>query len=172
MLKHAAIFHFFIEETESMARMPMYRSQTGVLPLVGEGLSAKVVLITSRRRKKWILPKGLVEPNMTPQESALKEALEEAGVTGTIICDEPVGSYSLFKSSRSWTVNIYRMSVRTVLNSWPEKDSRLRCIVGLHEAMQMLSNPSLREIVCRGFSCSPTRYACKQRSTLDQHTNI
>ena len=40
--------------------------------------SVEVLLITSRKRKRWVIPKGIVEPKLSPLESALKEAYEEA----------------------------------------------------------------------------------------------
>ena len=39
----------------------------------------EVLLITSVKRKRWIIPKGYVEFNLSPFESAKKEAFEEAG---------------------------------------------------------------------------------------------
>jgi 8-oxo-dGTP pyrophosphatase MutT (NUDIX family) len=44
----------------------------------------EVMLITSSTRKRWIIPKGMIEPDMTPQDSAAKEAWEEAGIIGQV----------------------------------------------------------------------------------------
>ena len=44
----------------------------------------KVVLISSRSKPEWILPKGGWETDETAEEAARREAREEAGVDGTI----------------------------------------------------------------------------------------
>ena len=41
----------------------------------------EVLLITSRHSKRWILPKGWLQPDLTAAENAAREAFEEAGVT-------------------------------------------------------------------------------------------
>ena len=56
--------------------------QSAVIPYRKENDRIEIILITSRSSKHWIFPKGIIEPNMTPESSAAKEALEEAGVIG------------------------------------------------------------------------------------------
>ncbi len=137
----------------AMAKKPAwYYRQTGVLPLLDSGHGTKIVLITSKRQKQWILPKGVIEPNMSPDGSALKEALEEAGITGSIDDHQPVGFYKFYKWQGECTVRIYRMTVHEVLDNWPEKQHRQRAIVGPHEALTLISNPALRDIVRRQFA--------------------
>jgi 8-oxo-dGTP pyrophosphatase MutT (NUDIX family) len=43
----------------------------------------EILLITSIRKKRWIIPKGFIEFNLSAFESAKKEAFEEAGILGT-----------------------------------------------------------------------------------------
>jgi len=49
-------------------------------------------MVTSRSGRRWVFPKGLIDPGHTPAEAALIEAWEEAGVVGTLDPD-PVGNY-------------------------------------------------------------------------------
>lgn len=65
--------------------------QSAALPdrATSEG-SLEVLLVTSRKRRRWILPKGKVAAGMLPHRSAAREAMEEAGVVGTPN-DAPVG---------------------------------------------------------------------------------
>ena len=42
----------------------------------------QVLLVTTRRTGRWILPKGWPIDGLTPQKSAAREAWEEAGVIG------------------------------------------------------------------------------------------
>ncbi len=135
-----------------MSKTRSFHKQTGVLPIVKCGPKAAIVLITSRRQKKWILPKGFIERDMTPQQSALKEAQEEAGLIGTIESDEPIGSYVSSKYRKICVVQIYRMVVREILDIWPEKEIRARCVVGINDALKMLSIPSLCDIIRREFN--------------------
>jgi 8-oxo-dGTP pyrophosphatase MutT (NUDIX family) len=69
-------------------------SAGGVLVRRGEG--GPEVLLASRRTRRgdlvWGLPKGLVEPDETPQEAAVREVREETGWAGTI--REPLGDVS------------------------------------------------------------------------------
>ena len=82
----------FLSNWSLKVETPGELRQAGALPYaIVEGRMA-FLLITSRRSGKWIFPKGIIEPNMTPWESAALEAVEEAGVTGDI-SSEPIGSY-------------------------------------------------------------------------------
>jgi 8-oxo-dGTP pyrophosphatase MutT (NUDIX family) len=136
-----------------MAKKPQwYYRQAGVLPIVARGADAKIVLITSRRRKQWIVPKGIIERRMTAHASALKEAFEEAGVTGEITSPEPIGSYMMYKWQGECTVRIYRMHVHEILDDWPEKTSRRRLVVHPEEALDMVANPALRDIIRTQFA--------------------
>src|SRR6056297_3611786 len=56
----------------------------------------EVLLITSRRSKRWIVPKGWPIDGMTPAQSAGLEAWEEAGVIGKPI-DLCLGLFSYRK---------------------------------------------------------------------------
>ena len=70
------------------------RSQFGALCYRFKNDQIEFLLITSRDTKRWILPKGWPENNMTPGQSAANEAFEEAGVKGK--SDErPIGVYCL-----------------------------------------------------------------------------
>ena len=44
------------------------------------------VLVIRNRFGEWTLPKGKIEPSETPREAALREVLEETGVSAKIIC--------------------------------------------------------------------------------------
>ena len=58
-------------------------TQSAILPYQKKNGKLEILLITSIRKKKWIIPKGFIEFNLSPFESAKKEAFEEAGVIGT-----------------------------------------------------------------------------------------
>lgn len=50
----------------------------------------KVILIYHRKLRKWLPPGGHVEPNETPSEAAIREALEETGFHIDLLMDEHI----------------------------------------------------------------------------------
>jgi 8-oxo-dGTP pyrophosphatase MutT (NUDIX family) len=108
----------------------------------------EVLLITSRNTKRWILPKGWPEPDLTLAENAAREAFEEAGVTGKITTS-PVGHYHYLKEKRDGggipvSVDVFALGVAKQLDDWPEKGQRALAWVPLNEAILKVSEPGLR----------------------------
>jgi 8-oxo-dGTP pyrophosphatase MutT (NUDIX family) len=130
-----------------MAKRPasQYR-QSAALPFRERDGRLEVLLITSVKRQRWIVPKGIVEPTMTPHDSAAKEALEEAGVRGRI-GTKSMGEYTVEKWGGVCRVQVYPLAVETELESWPEEELRKRRWVSLKKAMQIVEPPQLREIM-------------------------
>lgn len=127
-----------------MSKKDRVYQQSSVVPWLKEDDEVSVVLITSQSGN-WIVPKGLVEPEMTPIESAAKEALEEAGVLGNA---EPVllSTYDYNKWGGVCHVKVFPLAVSTLLEDWDEKDWRERQIVPLSEAAQMVK-PVLQPVL-------------------------
>ena len=85
----------------------------------------EVLLITSLNSKRWILPKGWPEADLTRCENAAREAFEEAGVTGKIAV-QPVGHYHYLKEKREGggipvSVDVFALCVTRQVDDWPEK---------------------------------------------------
>ena len=97
--------------------------QSGVIPYRIEDGVMQVLLITSRSGRRWVIPKGVVEPDLTPTTSAAMEALEEAGIEGPI---QPVsiGTYQRQKWGGTCSVEVFVMKVETVF----EEDGLRRLI--------------------------------------------
>ena len=93
-------------------------------------------LITSLKGR-WSFPKGIIDPGETPHESALKEAHEEAGLSGEIE-GEPLGSFHDFKWNRVLNVTGYLMRVTAAAETWQEAAQRQREWVSSHEALERL----------------------------------
>ena len=104
------------------------------------------MLITSRKKKKWIIPKGIVEPYMTPQLSAAQEAFEEAGLFGRV-WEEPVGSYQTEKWEGVCTVTVYPMSVEKVYDEWMEDDFRKRKWFSPEKALEACEDKDIRIMI-------------------------
>ena len=121
-------------------------NQSGVIPYRKKEGSLEVLLITSIKKKKWIVPKGYVEFNLTPFESAKKEAYEEAGVMGSNETIE-LGSYSVEKSVGKQYIKIFSMEVIKVLDDYPEKNLRKRKWYSLKEAAEAVSFPEVSNMI-------------------------
>jgi 8-oxo-dGTP pyrophosphatase MutT (NUDIX family) len=121
-------------------------NQSGVIPYRKKEGSLEVLLITSIKKKKWIVPKGYVEFNLTPFESAKKEAYEEAGVIGSNETVE-LGAYSVNKSIGRQYIKIFSMEVIKVLDDYPEKNLRKRKWYSLKEATETVTFPEVSNMI-------------------------
>jgi 8-oxo-dGTP pyrophosphatase MutT (NUDIX family) len=104
--------------------------QFGALPFsINERGELRILLVTTRGRGDWIIPKGWPIPNLTAAASAAREAYEEAGLLGTIIGDEPFGSFGYRKSRNAsagtlFEVSVFLFAVERQLRKWPERRER------------------------------------------------
>jgi len=112
--------------------------QSGVLPYRKKNGELQVLLITSVKGKKWILPKGYIEFNLSPFESAKKEAYEEAGVIGANETVE-LGTFRIKNSIGVCDIKIFSMEVIEVLDDYPEKNLRKRKWLPIKEAAETIS---------------------------------
>ena len=119
--------------------------QSAVLPYRIEQGRLKILLITSRKRKRWVLPKGIVESDLSPAESAKKEALEEAGIEGTLV-DQPLGTYSYEKWDGHCTVEVFPMFVEIMHPTW-EENERTREWLSPSEAAARIDETELQDII-------------------------
>ena len=54
------------------------------------GQEIDILLVTSRRKSRWIIPGGVIEPNVSARKSAAMEALDEAGIRGDVHLPDPI----------------------------------------------------------------------------------
>ena len=116
--------------------------QAGAVAFREHGGERQYLLITSQRGR-WIFPKGIVEPGETPEETALKEAREEAGIDGKILPD-PVASYCDHKWSSECVVELYLLSYAGDCPSWDEKHLRDRRWCSFEEAFRLIGKRKIR----------------------------
>lgn len=130
-----------------MARFPdwIYR-QSAVLPYRLRNDDPEVLLITSRKGTRWVLPKGIVEPGLTPLESAAKEGREEAGVEGEV-WEGRLGSYGYKKWNGTCKVEVFPMEVTVELDDWPEAAIRRREWIPLEQAVKRIDERRLRKLI-------------------------
>ena len=139
-----------------MASDKKHIAQSAVLPYRTKGKDLEFLLITSHGSGRWVLPKGHLEPQMTPKESAVKEAFEEAGVNGKVSQDA-LGHYTYTKDAEpgglSYRVEVFAMHVNYTLDSWPEVDSRTRQWMTPKRAAASVDEKALRKLLL-GFADS------------------
>src|SRR3546814_18246322 len=58
--------------------------------------AARILLITSRETRRWIIPKGNPIRGLEAHQAAAREAFEEAGISG-IACPAAIGHYTYEK---------------------------------------------------------------------------
>ena len=121
-------------------------NQSAVIPFRMENGELKVLLITTLHKKKWIIPKGVIEENLSPGESAAMEAYEEAGVKGHVYPDQ-IGEYQYRKWGGVCTVKVYLLEVREMLDEWPESDLRERRWLSISEAAELVKEKALKPII-------------------------
>lgn len=120
--------------------------QSGVIPYRVQDGKIEVLLITSRDRRKWVMPKGDIPNGMSPPDSAAKEAWEEAGVIGTV-SDRKIGTYQYRKRGKNYRVNMYLLPVETLCEDYPEAGHRQRQWVDISNAMRWIKITSLKRIL-------------------------
>lgn len=104
------------------------RLQYGALCYRVKKSGPQVLLITSRRTRRWISPKGWPIRGLGPAATAAQEAYEEAGVRGQV-SKTPIGFYSYTKivsRKRKMTclVQVFPLRVTDRAKSFPEMDER------------------------------------------------
>jgi 8-oxo-dGTP pyrophosphatase MutT (NUDIX family) len=102
-----------------------------------------VLLVTaSSNRDTWIFPKGHVEPGETLEDAALREAEEEAGVTGTIL--RPAGVLSFRQGLKTYRVHYFVVATEDAGD--PEPGRRHRWC-SYDDALRKLTFDDTRELL-------------------------
>ncbi len=138
------------------------RTQYGALCWRERDGKIQVLLVTSRRTKRWIIPKGWPMDNETPSGAALTEANEEGGVEGKVTATS-VGLYSYVKhadlrNSIDCVVSVYPVKVKKLAAEWQEKHQRKRKWFSQKKAAAAVSEPQLARLI-RKFDPKSVRSA-------------
>jgi 8-oxo-dGTP pyrophosphatase MutT (NUDIX family) len=114
----------------------------------------RVCLVTSRGGKRWVVPKGCLEPGKTAGQIALQEAWEEAGLLG-VLRAEPAGSYVYSKLGTTYHVTVFLMEVTEAKGEWPESNLRQRSWVRPALALVRVDHLGLRKLLRKAFATGP-----------------
>jgi len=111
-------------------------------------------LVTSSNGKRWVIPKGLIEPGQTGGETALQEAWEEAGLVGSLR-PEPIGSFIYEKWCGVCHVTVFVLEVTEMKQDWPERALRQRIWTTPSGAIERLDDAGLVDILFETFQLTP-----------------
>lgn len=131
------------------------RTQYGAVCYRRKHGKVQVLLITSRTRRRWIIPKGWPIKKASPPEAARIEAWEEAGVRGKVD-ERGVGLFSYVKQGDGKApdlpcmVTVFALKVTSLAKEFPERTHRRRKWFSPKQAAKKVAEPELREIL-RGF---------------------
>jgi len=107
----------------------------------------EILLVTSRGKGNWILPKGKVKPGKTAALSAQEEVYEEAGAVG--IVDQALVARFDLKAPMAGQdareeMQIFSLEVETLALVWPEMFQRQRRWTSLRDALELVKNARIR----------------------------
>ena len=111
----------------------------------------QILLVTSRRTKHWIIPKGWPMKGETPANAALTEAAEEGGVDGKVK-KRSIGLYSYvkhadLKNAINCVVSVFPVRVHSLENDWLEKNQRKRKWFSRKKAAAAVKIPELARLI-------------------------
>jgi len=129
---------------------PALRVQYAALPYRDEG-ELQVLLITSRETHRWVVPKGWPMESRRPWDCAAREALEEAGIEGSI-ARSPIGSYVYDKRMAGGvlvpcSVEVFALKVARQRKQWREKNQRDCRWFALADAIESVQEQGLKQIL-------------------------
>lgn len=129
------------------------RLQYGVLPYrFDDDGDMEILLMTSRRTRRWIIPKGWPVKGLSPAKSAAREAFEEAGILGRL-GNSAVGRFSYQKvlEKRDLTVDceviVFPLHVEQQLAVWPEAGQRELRWMSPATASETVGDAGLRTLI-------------------------
>jgi 8-oxo-dGTP pyrophosphatase MutT (NUDIX family) len=132
---------------------PALELRAGALPFRHCGQDIELLLIRRTGSPFWSIPKGHLSAGRQPWETAANEAMEEAGASGRI-CTERLGSYVHVKTPKHASgfaepveVLLFPLEVERLDERWLEMASRERCWFGRDEAMGLVVQSKLRDLV-------------------------
>ncbi|XGV96122.1 MAG: NUDIX hydrolase [Leptolyngbya sp. BL-A-14] len=131
-----------------MLESTLFLRQSSAIPYrLNDGM-VEVLLITSTKHQHWIVPKGWIAWGFSAADSAVKEAWEEAGVTGRVLTP----AFAVYPD-RKWgypcQVEVFLLSVEVVRDEWPEANKRRRQWLSLPDAVKQAKGKPLKRLLQR-----------------------
>jgi 8-oxo-dGTP pyrophosphatase MutT (NUDIX family) len=162
MVRRVLVTLFQIEKT---------LTQVAALPYVERRKGMEILLITSRRRKRWILPRGWPIDGESYAIAAAREAEEEAGAVG-MIGETAIGDYVYDKRTGDGyrvpcRVFVYPLLVSHQMLQWREKAERDTRWCDLETAVSLVRHEGLSAFLLNLARSPDTRATI--RSTIENN---
>lgn len=150
--KLSKLRHYFSKSSKYGEGKNGRAEQVGALCMRTIDGKRKVLLITSRETKRWIIPKGWKMKGLSDGQAAAQEAWEEAGVSAAKPGKKPIGYYKYQKRMPNGAlmpvkVAVYRLKVQEMAKKFPEKGQRKRAWVSPKRASTMVREPDLKKLL-------------------------
>ncbi len=126
--------------------MKQVLTHAGCVVFRSKGNETLFLIISSSSGKHWVLPKGHIEGQESPEAAALRELKEEAGVKGQIL-----GPLLIQKFKKAEELVIIQYYLVRMIGTQKPKEDRVLCWEDEKTASKMLSfkeaKSALREAV-------------------------
>lgn len=126
---------------KQIAALPIARGPEGAL---------RVLVITSRETRRFIVPKGWPMKGLEDHRAAEIEAREEAGLIGQAH-SKPIGSYLSWKrreqSFQLVRAKVFLFDVEGQLETWKEKGQREMRWLSIEDAAAIVDDPGLATVI-------------------------
>jgi phosphohistidine phosphatase len=129
----------------------VFPEQAAAIPIRRVGRDLQICVIRRKDGTRWGIPKGLVDPGATHEETALNEAWEEAGIRGRLL-GAAIGSYRYRKWGTRLTVAVFLMELVQQASSWEESTFRERRWVPFAEAGVLLADHPVASLLERAYT--------------------
>ncbi len=126
-----------------MTKLP----QASAVPYRIRDGTPEYLLITSHKGN-WIFPKGIIDPGETPEQTAMKESREEAGIAGRID-GPPIASYSYEKWDSQCEVMVFLLEVESEDPKWLESGERQRAWFRIGDARAVIKSKKIARMLER-----------------------
>jgi len=108
----------------------------------------QVLLVTAKRNpRNWIFPKGHIEKGERPEEAALRETREEAGVSARLIGPAGILEFGFLGAK----ARVEYFLVLYTREAGPPEDGRQRIWCGLDDALDRLSYRNTRKLLRKAW---------------------
>ena len=131
--------------------VPRPRLQYGAIPYRRAKDGIEIMLITSRSTRRWIVPKGWPLARTPSRDVARLEALEEAGLEGTI-GKRRFGFFHYQKRLKDGSVvlcrvDVFAFEVGRQLDNWLERSERKRRWFDAQRAIKLVREDELKALI-------------------------